>query len=516
MSTARTHVRNLAANWFAHGANISVLLVLSPFVVGTLGQLEYGIWSLLNVLTGHLSLLDLGIRASTGRHVILYVGKGDHRAVNQTIRTGLGLYGLLGLVTLAAGIALGWIFPSMFSSVPAGYHDLLKLLMPLMAVNIMLTAFSVIYASVLQAHDRFDLARLVDLGVLAARTAGVVVALMLGYGLVGLVAATIAAHALALVGNWIIARKVYPHLRSWPPALNAGRLRELVGFGTAAVISTVALRIIGQTDLLVVGAALGVSAVTIYSVGAMLVYYSTNWTRQIATVLFPSVQRAAARGEIGEVRWLFFRQVRLAIIISLPMYIGFLVFSEPFIRLWMLERGLDESGVRQAALVMSLLAGAKLALLTSFGAGRILTATGYVWLNAGLAVSEAAVNLGLSLLFVLGFGWGLAGVAMGTIAGRVAVKTFLQPWCACRVIGIRYRRFLARIGGTAAAAGTLLAGWSLAVRSLIRAESWLLFAGQVVLALAVYVPIAMWLLVPAEDRRRLWQRLRVGTAAQKV
>ena len=43
MSTAKIHARNLAANWTAHGANLVVMFFLSPFVVHTLGKVEYGI-----------------------------------------------------------------------------------------------------------------------------------------------------------------------------------------------------------------------------------------------------------------------------------------------------------------------------------------------------------------------------------------------------------------------------------------------------------------------------------------
>ncbi|GAG42518.1 unnamed protein product, partial [marine sediment metagenome] len=62
MSESRIYARNLAANWTAHGANMVVLFFLSPFIVHTLGKVEYGIWGLLSVLTGYMGIFDLGIR----------------------------------------------------------------------------------------------------------------------------------------------------------------------------------------------------------------------------------------------------------------------------------------------------------------------------------------------------------------------------------------------------------------------------------------------------------------------
>lgn len=508
MSSARKHARNLVAQWGSHGASMVVLFFLSPFVVHTLGKVDYGIWSLLNVLMGYMGILDLGIRASTGRHVILYLGKEDHDAVSETLRTGLGFFAAVGGLILLAGVGLGYVFPDAFASVPDRYHGLVQALVPLMAVSVVLAAFSTVFSSVLTAHDRFDLARGVDVGVLVVRTAGTVAALLLGYGLLGLVAVTIASHALALVANYVIAHRVYPRLRAWPLTLNRRRLRELFGYGVAAFVSAVSVKVIGQTDMVIVGAALGVSAVTVYSVGAMLVYYTSSFIAHIASVFFPPVQRAAARGEMGDVRWMLFRQVRLAMLVGLPVYIGFVFFGESFIRLWMLGPEFGEDSVRLAGIVMAVLAGSKLLTLAFTGSGGVLNATGHVRFTAGLTVVEAAVNLGLSLLFVLGLGWGLAGVALGTIAGRALTRTIVLPWYTCRQARIPLGSYVRQIGGSLLLAGGLFAGWCAAVRRLVPPDSWGAFALSVVAALAGYAPLAWFTLLPGPDRARLFEALR--------
>ncbi len=515
MSSARKHARNLIAQWGSHGASMVVLFFLSPFVVHTLGKVDYGIWSLLNVLTGYMGLLDLGIRASTGRHIILYLGKEDHDAVSETLRTGLGFFAAVGGLILLAGVGLGYVFPDAFASVPDRYHGLVQALVPLMAVSVVLAAFSTVFSSVLTAHDRFDLARGVDVGVLVVRTAGTVAALLLGYGLLGLVAVTIASHALVLAANYVVARRVYPRLRAWPLTLNRRRLRELFGYGVAAFVSAVSVKVIGQTDLIIVGAALGVSAVTVYSVGAMLVYYSSTFIGHIAAVFFPPVQRAAARGEMGDVRWMLFRQVRLAMLVGLPVYIGFVFFGQPFIRLWMLGPEFGEESVRLAAIVMALLAGSKLLNLVFTGSGGVLNATGHVRFTAGLTLVEAAVNLGLSLLFVLGLGWGLSGVALGTIAGRALTRTIVMPWYTCRQVRIPLRSYVRRVGASLLLAAGLFAGWCALVGRLIPVDSWGLFVAAVAAALAGYVPIAIFALMPEADRRRIRLRLRARSTAER-
>jgi O-antigen/teichoic acid export membrane protein len=507
MTKARIIARNLAANWIGHGVSMVVLFFLSPFLIHTLGNIQYGIWSLLWVLTGYMGLLDLGVRASTGRYVTLYIGKEDHKSVDETIRTSLAFFSAFGILIVAVGVALGWIFPSAFSSVPVEYHALVRLLLPILALNMWLTAFRSIFASILIAHDRFDLSNAVDLIMLAIQTAGTVLVLNAGLGLFGLTLIVVGCSVLGMIVTWILARKTYRRLRLWPLTFSKPRMREILGYGVAAFISAISIKIVGQTDLIIVGAVIGVGEVTIYSVGAMVVYYSSTFIGLIGSTFFPPVQRAVAKGEMESVRWLFFRQVRLSLICGLPMYIGFIIFAEPFIRLWMTGPSFPQASVESAALVMGILAGSKLLYLLTIGSDVILASMGHIRFNAVVTIIEAGLNLGLSLLFVFVFDWGFAGVATGTLVSLFTVRTFIQPWYACRKARIAWRSFLVNVVGSGLLGGVLFAILCFAIRYMFRTDSWGIFWLQVALALVVYSPIALWVLLPSEDCRRLWMCL---------
>jgi O-antigen/teichoic acid export membrane protein len=239
----------------------------------------------------------------------------------------------------------------------------------------------------------------------------------------------------------------------------------------------------------------------------MLVFYSDTFLGYIGTTLFPSLQRAVAREEAGDTRWLFLRTNRLRLICGLLPLVGMIVFAQPFIRLWMLGPQFDETAVRQAAVVMQILAGSKLLLLFVGASNMVLSAMGRVRLTASMVAVEATLNLALSLWFVLAFGWGLAGIAGGTLAARLLVGTFIVPWHACAAAGVPWRRYLLEVGGLGVVAGGLFAAVCLAVRTLLPGDTWPWFFGQVALATALYAVLAYALLVPPSDRRRLRERL---------
>jgi O-antigen/teichoic acid export membrane protein len=188
------------------------------------------------------------------------------------------------------------------------------------------------------------------------------------------------------------------------------------------------------------------------------------------------------------------------------VYLGFAIFGDSFINLWM---GREFS---EAAIVIVILSASKLILLVPTGAGTLLYATGNVWFTTAVTAVEAILKLALALVFVMALGWDLAGVAAGTLAAVLLARGVLLPWYAHRRIGLKGRTFAIRAVLPGLLCGGVFAGWCVLVRMLVPGNTWLLFVAQVALALAGYAPLALWLLVPKSDRMRVWGFLGVSAA----
>ena len=504
MSNARIIARNLTANWVGYGANLAVMFFLSPFILHSLGLAQYGIWQLLTVLTGYMGILDIGIRASTGRYIMLYMGSKEYDKVDETIRTGLGIYTYAGCLILIVGLILGFVFPNIFPSVSKDYHKIISVLLPILAVNIWISAVRTVLSSILFAYERFDLARSTDLIMLAIRTIGTIVVLKLGLDLIGLTAVVVGCNIVGLLLNIILSHRIHKGLRLLPLIVKRDRLNEMINYGIGAFIIHVSVKVIGQTDLVIVGNLINIESVAVYSVGATLLYYSNTALTLINQTFFPPLQRATAEGKMGEAQWLLFRQVRLAMVIGIAIYIGFTTFGESFIRLWMFHpQKFPEESVRQAAQVCMVLSGSKLLLLYGFGFRSLLSATGHIGFTAKIIMVEAITNLFLSIICVLIFKWGLMGVAAGTLFARLMTSTFIIPPYACRKAGINYLRYVSVIVSNAITLGVLFAGICFGIQRILPCNNWFEFFAQVSLTLVLYAPIALLLMIPADIKKRL-------------
>lgn len=504
MSNTRTHLRNLVFNWGGHMSTLMVMFFLSPYIVGKLDVVAYGIWSLLSVLTGYMGIFDLGVRASVGRYIALYLGKKDMHGVDETIRAGFGFFTLSGGGVLLVGILLGWLFPSLFKGVAPEHYGMVRTLLPLMVINIWLAAIAAIYSSVLAAYDRFDIARIIDLLILAIRTIGTVYVLYRGWGLWGLTGTVIAGNILSVIFNQIYAKKCHIGLQSFPFLYSKNRFKELFGYGSYAFITSAAVKIIGQSDLVIVGAVLSVSDVRQYSVGAMIIYYSATFIKIISRTFFPAVQRSVAAGKKNEVKSLFFNQIQISLFFGVLVYIGYYFYAQSFIKLWMLQATFDQKAVEAAADVMRLLAISCLPLLIITPCQDILAAIGQIRLTATLSIIEAIVNIIFSLTFTIIFNWGLIGVAAGTIVARFLIPSIFLPYLFCRTLGIQIKDFLFKsIFPAVVSIGILSTFCFFWLKD--PPQEWISFTGHVAVTGIVWFFIAIFILLSGEMRNKIFK-----------
>jgi O-antigen/teichoic acid export membrane protein len=504
--SARSHLHNLFINWGAMIINMTIAFFLAPFIVGTLGPVAYGVWSLLNVVAGYMGVLDLGIGSSTGRHICLYLGKNDHKSVDGTIRTSLGFFGAVGLFVVLCGAVLGILFPQVFRSVPPEMVHLAQWLMPLMALNIVLSAYGAVFRSVLTAHSRFDLSTSVDVLILTLRTAGTIWALKSGGGLVGLATVVVISNVLALVFSYCTAKHLYHPLRVWPLKIRGTHLREMLNFGLAAFFCSVTVQIVGQTDLLVAEWTVNIRAVTIYSIGATVVWYAKPFVDVISNTFFPEIQRTVGAGEIASATSLMFRQSMWTLLVAVPMNIGFMVFSEPFLRLWM-GRSLGEDGIKTGALIMSILAINKLQIAFTGSYPNMFASLGRIWKITYANIAESVLNLAITLALAWGLGWGLSGIALGTLISRALTVTLVAPLLLRMEAGIGLRVQFSNILWPGLSTSVLFAAACTAIQKSLSHNTWPTFIFSIVLALVIYSAIALLILVPKDLRNQLSTKL---------
>ena len=493
MSRARIYARNLFANWVGYGASLLVMFFMSPFVVHTLGDVQYGVWSLMMSLTGYLGLVELGTRAGIGRFINYYLGKEDIPKVNGIISTGMAIFVAMGALLLIAGGTLAALIPWIFPKIPAELLPDARIICLLIAVNLWLSFLSAPFRQVIQAHERFELSNAVDLLVLTVRTTATIFALLHGYRLVTLALIQVAGSILGQVCVQLLARRVFPTLSVRPSLVSVVRFKELFGFSIWAFIGGVAYRLLYAADTIVIAILLGPKWITYYAIGGMLLYKSRDLIRQGTSIFGPRMMQDCARKDWESLRTQFRRGSNLAMGVGILLLVGMIGFGREFIILWMGPR--FEISYR----ILLILASSSFFAVAFSIAGPIYSGLNRVKLSALLMAAQGLLNLGLTLVLVMGFNMGIEGVAWGTFGPRI-VFAIVSGVIAMTWIGLPIWGFIVSTGGR----WTLLTGmfyaFCMAINLLPLESTWPFFFLKVCLATVVYAPLAWSILLDRDAK----------------
>src|SRR2546427_12627952 len=112
MKSTVSKARRLASGSFLRTVNLVataiVSLLITPFVIHTLGDRLYGIWALVGAFIGYYGLLELGLSTAISRYLAAALGAADHAECNRVFNTALQIYLGLGVIVLAGtGVVAG-------------------------------------------------------------------------------------------------------------------------------------------------------------------------------------------------------------------------------------------------------------------------------------------------------------------------------------------------------------------------------------------------------------------------
>jgi O-antigen/teichoic acid export membrane protein len=315
-----------------------------------------------------------------------------------------------------------------------------------------------VFGAATTARQRFALNNLVATAASLLTGAATFLLLAYGYRVRAVVGASTAVALLSYVAYAWTAKRAFPELRLHVSAFSTSLVRDVTAFSLYVFIIDIALQIAFNLDNVIVGAALGTSAVAIYAVTLRLADYQRQVSSQFNSLMFPVVVRYGAANDPEALRRMLIEGTRLALTLICGVTVCLMGFAAPLISRWM------GPGFDAAVPPLEVLAITGIVFVGQQPLGNILMGTGRQRLVALSTLAEAIVNLVLSLIFVRRYG--LLGVAIGTIIPVVSTNLFVLAPAACQQVGIGVMDFARSvavapmIGGLiAAVAGAMLRNW---------------------------------------------------------
>lgn len=503
MSKIHVYTRSLLSNWTGYIAYLVVAYFLTPFITSSLGTSSYGAWSLVMAVVGHLGMVEIGVRVSTGRFINYYLGKGENQKVSEIVCTSLAFFTGVGLLALLLAGFLGLFFSKIVEEVPVDLARQIRWVLPILGANVWVGLFGSTFGQCLVAYNRFDFRNLYQLTGVALRAGGAVWTLSRGYGLVGLSIVHLVAGLVEMVMALALARWKGPKIHYGLGQVKASAAKEVFTFGGWAFVRNVSDKIVNYTDSFVIIALLGLEAVAFYNIGHMLVDRARTAISQVVSVMLPDLTQAASRRDYPAMRWMVIQGTKATMFVTVPLLLGLIMFGRDFLALWL------DPEYHKSGMVMLILAVAHLMPLYCRAPIMALWGMGHVKVLAAVAVVEAVINLGLSVVFVVSMGWGINGVALGTLFPMLFITTIFCTIYCCKKIELSLLMFLTRTLPGPAAAGAVFAAMCIAIRHYFPPTIWSSFWMDVTVVTVVYLPIGLVAIFgPSEGKRLLSRAMR--------
>ena len=403
--------RNAIYNWVGWIWPLALQLVATPFIVSRLGVEAYGVFALLSVLLGYLSIMDLGFSEATVKFIAEHYGRQETSLLETIFRCSLLLYSLFGIVGAIILATLTTILVEIIFHTPQPLVQEAKFAFYVTAFSFLINMWVGVFSSVPKALQRYDLLNSLRLALGTLTTLGIVAVLALNLSLRAVVIVQFISSILGLWLHFVIVRYLLPGMKWWPQ-FDRQSFRRLFGFGGMVLINRITNVVAFQVPQGIIAAVKGPVEVTYYTVPFKLALPIQTMFSTSLQAFFPMSAAMVGAGQNDSLKNVYVRVSQLLVFSATALALPMVILSSDIMRQWM-----GPEFATNSYFVLLCLAGAfwlnAFAILPAY----ILLGAGLAKFNALLGVIGAVYNVVGSL--VLAPRYGANGLAAALLLSSV-------------------------------------------------------------------------------------------------
>lgn len=430
-SKARTLVKSSILRIFEFFANAIVGIIMMPFIIHSLGDKMYGLWIFVGSFLGYYGLMDFGLNSAVQRFISRAIGISDHKEINKVINTSLFIFIIIGLVALIISFGVAFIVPLLIKNITES--ELFRKVILILGLNFAIGFPLRVFSGILYANLRQDISAIIELIKLAVRTILIIVSLNMGYGIMALAWITFAMDIGGYLVKYFLTKKLYKYIHLSRSLIDKTKIKPLFSYSVFTFISQIADQLRFNLDNLIIVTFIGLSSVTLYSIGSRLIRYFSELIGAAVGMLSPVFSQYEGSNNYQLIREKFILTTKISSYLSIMISGILIIFSQVFIKIWMGEDYLSAYSIVLILCIpitFSLMQTPTIQLLFGISKHKFFAISNTI---------EGIANLILSLLLVKKFG--IIGVALGTAIPMIITKLFIQPIYTCLIIKLDIRKY---------------------------------------------------------------------------
>lgn len=417
---------------------IFVNIFLTPFLVSSLGDSEYGVYQAILSFGGYLILVNFGTGAVMTRYVSIALKNKDKKSEENYIATCLLITLGLGLVILVLAVSMYFLIGSIYAnSMTPQQIEKSKILYLFVAGTMFLTFFWNTFEGIISAYEKFVVNSLSHISKTVFKVIFIVILFAVTADSLIVVAVDFFLTLLILGFNifYILFKlKVRWKLYFFDKAM----VLSSVWFSLAIFLQTIINQVNTRVDVTILGVMVDMESVTRYSIAMQMFSIFASISTVAVSVYLPKFSRMCADGKpSGKVLTeAMLAPSRIQFLVSGAIMFGFLICGRDFINVWMGEKYSFAWTIAVIIMIPNFITYINAMVET------VLDAMGKRLVRSIILVGIAVCNIGVSIVLVHFFGevGAPVGTAIATLAGLVVMNIYYV-----KVIGFRLGYFCANV-----------------------------------------------------------------------
>jgi O-antigen/teichoic acid export membrane protein len=401
-----------------------------PIIVRHLNSEIYGLSIIIFQITGYLGMFDFGLGAGVERFLAGTREDNDENRtkVKRIISTAFIVYTFIAICIIIIGNIFAPYAAEIFHT-PAKYLQSVRYIISVLSVVLGLQIILRSITGIFFAHQKQILFNTLSFVLNLSNTILTIIFVCLGYGLWSFAYCQIIVFILNAALSLYFLNKYYSYIRINIKDFDFPLIKEMFSYGFALFLIGIAVQIIFQTDRIIIGSFVSLTAVSIYSFTTKIPELSSQVLWKISDNSFPALVELSKKENAGSFMKISHDKIMLLTLsLTTTFFWVVILTSYPFIKLWVGEQyfpGLTFTVlVAYLYLIQLTFIHVTSICLNGFGiAGRISV----------MALVEAAINLSLSIYLVKIYG--INGVIIATIIGGVLTSFWYVPYLSIKYFG---------------------------------------------------------------------------------
>jgi len=397
---------------------IGISLIFTPYIVHNLGKEEYGILSIVSVVTGYFAFLDLGLGSAGIKYISEYYPKKDFKTVNSIINILTIVYGVIGIIGLIGISLLTDLLATKVFKIPPNLVEVTKFALHVAAFGFFITFIKSIFAGIPKAIHRFDIENVVHIVFGTLGTLLVVLLLYFGYALKEIVILKFFLGLGTLLTYIFIAKRLFPFYRL-EISLDKELMKRLFSFGGFHIFTSFINLVSQHANKLVIGIMLGPLWLTYFVIPQNLTSRINGLAYKLSEIIFPLASELSSTNQHNRMINIYLKMSRITLTFKLAVFVPLIFFSHKILFFWMGKDFADQGWIVMTILSIGF-------FLTSLSQIPGMINMGYG--NPKLNTIFSLIGVVLYLVQIVPYTkhWGLIGAAFAWAIGTLLNFVFIS------------------------------------------------------------------------------------------